>query len=219
MRARLADAETALEASRRAAREGRSMADARVRLLLDTVVDAASGLRRELAVPPTALRPADAVEAVSATGVGVDAVGSRALAADDPTVLDELLALPHVHLVVDGYNVTKSGYGAMPLEAQRARLVSGLAALGARSGAEVTVCFDGAALQGQVPSASSRAVRVLFSAAGETADELIRRLVRNEPPGRPVVVVSTDREVADGVRAAGARAVPAAALLRRLDRA
>jgi hypothetical protein len=32
-------------------------------------------------------------------------------------------------------------------------------------------------------------------------------------------VVSSDREVAEGVRAAGARALPAAALLRRLQRA
>jgi hypothetical protein len=59
---------------------------------------------------------------------------------------------------------------------------------------------------------------VLFSKPGEIADELIRRLVRAEPAGRPLVVVSSDREVADGVRRAGARAVPAAALVRRLDR-
>ena len=48
---------------------------------------------------------------------------------------------------------------------------------------------------------------MLFSKPGETADELIRRLVRAEPPGRPVVVVSSDREVADGVRRSGARPV------------
>jgi hypothetical protein len=34
-----------------------------------------------------------------------------------------------------------------------------------------------------------------------------------------VVVVSSDREVVDGVRAAGARAVPSTALARLLDRA
>ncbi|HMG64394.1 MAG TPA: RNA-binding protein, partial [Streptosporangiaceae bacterium] len=39
-----------------------------------------------------------------------------------------------------------------------------------------------------------------------------------EPEGRPVVVVSTDREVADGVRKAGARPVPSAMLLKRLIR-
>jgi predicted RNA-binding protein with PIN domain len=57
---------------------------------------------------------------------------------------------------------------------------------------------------------------VLFSRKGQTADELIRRLVRAEPDGRPVVVVSSDREVADGVRRAGAYPLPADALLRRL---
>ncbi|MEP6762609.1 MAG: NYN domain-containing protein, partial [Sporichthyaceae bacterium] len=63
-----------------------------------------------------------------------------------------------------------------------------------------------------------RGVRVLFSKPGEIADELIRRLVREEPPGRPVVVVSSDREVADGVRRSGARPVSSDALVRRLDR-
>ncbi|MGH3342787.1 MAG: NYN domain-containing protein, partial [Carbonactinosporaceae bacterium] len=52
LRSRLAETEATLEASRRAAREGRNMADVRVRLLLDTVLEAAQGLRRELALPP-----------------------------------------------------------------------------------------------------------------------------------------------------------------------
>ena len=52
LKARLAEAEAALEATRKAAREGRSVEDMRVRLLLDTVLDAAQGLRRELALPP-----------------------------------------------------------------------------------------------------------------------------------------------------------------------
>ena len=40
-RAKVDEAEAALEASRRATREGRSLEDSRVRLLLDTVVEAA----------------------------------------------------------------------------------------------------------------------------------------------------------------------------------
>ena len=90
--------------------------------------------------------------------------------------------------------------------------------LAAQSGAEVTCCFDGAALEGRVPAAAARGVRVLFSRPGETADELIRRLVRAEPAGRAVCVVSSDREVADGVRRSGARPVSALALVRRLAR-
>ena len=119
---------------------------------------------------------------------------------------------------MDGYNVTKTGYGALPLAEQRLRLLGGLAVLAAQTGAEITCVFDGAQLQAPAVLATPRGVRVLFSRPGETADELIRRLVRAEPGGRPVVVVSSDKEVADGVRAAGARPAPAALLLRRLAR-
>lgn len=218
LRGRLAAAEAALETARRSLREGRSVTDVRLRLLLDTVVDAAQGLRRELALPPADVRPADLVDGVRPDPSGVGDVAVRALDSDDPALLDQLLGLPQAHLVVDGYNVTKTGYGGLPLEAQRQRLLAGLASLAARSRAEVTVCFDGAELAGPVALNPPRGVRVLFSRNGEIADELIRRLVLSEPPGRPVVVVSSDREVAEGVTAAGARALPATALLRRLER-
>jgi predicted RNA-binding protein with PIN domain len=216
MRSRLADAEAAVESARRATRDGRSAGDTRLRLLLDTVVEASQGLRRELALPPTTDRPADLVE--GAEPGSSSAGSSQPLLADDPAVFDELLALPQVHVIVDGYNVTKTGYPDLPLDQQRTRLVAGLAALAARSGAEVTCCFDGATVAGHVPSMSGRGVRVRFSKPGEIADELIRRLVRAEPRGRPVVVVSSDREVADAVRRHGARPVSASALVRRLDR-
>lgn len=218
LRSRLAEAETAVEAGRRAAREGRSLEDMRLRLLLDTVLEAAQGLRRELALPPAELRPAQTVEAVEPGGMTPQDIAQRALSENDPALLDQLLALPQAHLVVDGYNVTKSGYPSMPLDKQRSRLLRGLATLAAQSGAEVTCVFDGAELDAPVLLAPTRGVRVLFSRAGETADELIRRLVRAEPPGRPVVVVSSDREVADGVAEAGARPVESLLLLRRLAR-
>lgn len=218
LRNRLSEAEAALEASRRAAREGRSLEDMRVRLLLDTVLEAAQGLRRELALPPVSTRPADTVEALAPPATGPGQVAARAMAPDDPALLDQLLTLPQAHLVVDGYNVTKTGYPTLSLSEQRLRLLGGLAVLAAQSGAEITCVFDGADLAVPVPLAAPRGVRVLFSRQGESADELIRRLVRAEPPGRAVTVVSTDREVADGVRAAGARPVPATMLLRRLAR-
>ncbi|WP_055485651.1 NYN domain-containing protein [Streptomyces sp. WMMB 322] len=218
LRTRLAEAESALEAGRRAAREGRSVQDMRVRLLLDSVLEAAQGLRRELALPPTTSRPADTVDAVEPGRMTPRDIAARALSETDPELLDQLLALPQSHLVVDGYNVTKTGYPTMPLDKQRLRLLGGLAGLAAQSGAEVTCVFDGAELAAPVLLAPPRGVRVLFSKPGETADELIRQLVRAEPPGRAVVVVSSDREVADGCAAAGARPVSSALLLRRLGR-
>ncbi|MFE0103771.1 NYN domain-containing protein [Streptomyces sp. NPDC059009] len=218
LKARLSETEAALEASRRAAREGRSVEDMRVRLLLDTVLDAAQGLRRELALPPVSLRPAETVDAVEPGRMTPKDIAARALSENDPAILDQLLALPQAHMVVDGYNVTKTGYPTMPLEKQRLRLLGSLSQLAAQTGAEVTCVFDGAELAAPVLLAPPRGVRVLFSKPGVTADELIRQLVRAEPPGRPVVVVSTDREVADGIAKAGARPVASAVLLKRLSR-
>ncbi|NBM16364.1 NYN domain-containing protein [Streptomyces sp. GC420] len=219
LRTRLGEAEAAVEAGRRAAREGRSVEDMRLRLLLDTVLESAQGLRRELALPPVSVRPADTVDAVEPGRMSPKDIAARALSETDPKLLDQLLALPQAHLVVDGYNVTKTGYPTMPLEKQRLRLLGGLSALAAQSGAEVTCVFDGAELAAPVLLAPPRGVRVLFSKPGVTADELIRQLVRAEPPGRPLVVVSSDREVADGVAKAGARPVASTLLLKRLSRA
>lgn len=201
-------------AARSELRVARRLADARVRLLLDTIVDAASGLRNELALPPAADLPADLV--APQQPVAAARVGSRGRQVDDPALLDELLRQPRAHLVVDGYNVSKTAYGGLTLERQRGLVVDGLAALAARTGAEVTCCFDGQEVAA-APAASTRGVRVLFS-VGEIADDLIRRLVHAEPEGRVVVVVTSDQEVARDVEARGAYVVPSATLVARLQR-
>ena len=118
--------------------------------------------------------------------------------------------------LVDGYNVTKTGYPELSLADQRTRLMSGLSALAARCGAEVTVVFDGAGrppLQPRVP----RGVRVLFSAVDEIADDVIRRLVAAEPPGRPILVATSDQQVVSDVKRDGAWTVASAVLLTRLS--
>jgi len=203
------------EAARQAAREARQADEVRLCLLVDTLAGAVNGLRRELALADAAesragSRPADLVRGASASS---PVAGSVA----DPAALDRLLALPTVHLVVDGYNVTKTGYPDLTLSAQRDRLAGALATLSARTGAEVTVVFDGAAVVA-VPVATTRGVRVLFSDPGVPADDVIRAIVAAEPQGRPVVVVTSDRAVADSVRGNGAHPVPSAVLLARLNR-
>jgi predicted RNA-binding protein with PIN domain len=197
-------------AARQAAREARQADEVRLALLVDTLDGAVTGLRRELALGGTGPRPADLVRGASAAQSTVGRVA-------DPAALDRLLALPSVHMVVDGYNVTKTGYPELPLVDQRERLVYQLAALAARTGAEVTVVFDGAGVV-SVPSAAPRGVRVLFSDPGVLADDVIRALVTAEPEGRPVVVVTSDRAVADSVRRRGAHPVPSAVLIARLSR-
>jgi predicted RNA-binding protein with PIN domain len=208
VRARRAEADA--QAARQAAREARQADEVRLALLVDTLDGAVTGLRRELALGGTGPRPADLVRGASAAQSTVGRVA-------DPAALDRLLALPAVHMVVDGYNVTKTGYPELPLVDQRERLVYQLAALAARTGAEVTVVFDGAGVV-SVPSAAPRGVRVLFSDPGVLADDVIRALVTAEPEGRPVVVVTSDRAVADSVRRRGAHPVPSAVLIARITR-
>ncbi|TQM14124.1 NYN domain-containing protein [Pseudonocardia kunmingensis] len=196
-------------AARQAAREARKADEVRLSLLIDTLGGALTGLRRELALGGGGPRPADLV-AGARTARGGSAVASAA-------ELDALLAVPSLHLVVDGYNVSKTGYPELTLADQRARLVSQLGALAARTGVEVTVVFDGAGVI-TAPPRGSRGVRVLFSDAGVLADDVIRDLVAAEPQGRPVVVATSDRAVVESVRACGAHAVPSAVLLTRLMR-
>jgi predicted RNA-binding protein with PIN domain len=214
--AKLAEAQGAAEASRQSGRLARAVDDARLWLLLETIGRASAGLRRELALDPAHRLPADFV-ADEIGSPGTAGQPARALDADDPAHLDNLIALPKAHLIVDGYNVTKRGFGEISLEQQRQRLITAMGGLAAQSGTEVTVVFDGAERMVGIPS-PPRGVRVLFSRKGETADEVIRRLVRAEPPGRPIVVVSSDKEVADGVRRHGAYPLSSDTLLRRIAR-
>jgi predicted RNA-binding protein with PIN domain len=218
LKAKLAEAEASAASGRQNAKEARAMNDARLWLLLETIGQSAAGLRRELALGPTDKLPADFVaDAIAVRPGALEQARARAQDTDDPARLDQLLALPRAHLVVDGYNVTKRGFAEMSLEQQRKRLVTGLGGIAAQTGDEVTVVFDGAERVHGLPPAP-RGVRVLFSRKGDTADELIRQLVRAEPAGRPIVVVSSDREVADGVRRHGAYPMGADSLLRRLTR-
>jgi hypothetical protein len=207
LRARIAELERSGESNRRATRADRDLDDARLWLLVDTLSEAAAGIRRELSLAPTAMRPAETV----ASGTAGRIVRQVA----DAVAFERLLGLPDVHLIVDGYNVTKTGYAELSLAEQRTRLIGSLVAVAARLGVEITVAFDGGAkLPAQPPT--PRGVRVLFSAADEIADDLIRRLVAAEPQGRPVVVVTSDQQVVTDVLAAGTWAVPSAVLLERL---
>ncbi|WP_433377261.1 NYN domain-containing protein [Actinoplanes sp. CA-142083] len=218
LKTRLAEAEAQAATGKQSAKDARAADDARLWLLIETIGQAASGLRRELALGPSDKMPADFVaDAVADRPGSPERSRARAQDTDDPGRLDQLLALPRAHLVVDGYNVTKRGFAEMSLEQQRKRLITGLGGIAAQTGDEITVVFDGAERVHGLPPAP-RGVRVLFSRKGDTADELIRQLVRAEPAGRPIVVISSDREVADGVRRHGAYPMGADSLLRRLAR-
>jgi predicted RNA-binding protein with PIN domain len=216
-RARAARASDEATGARQAAREARQADEVRLELLVDTLAGAVAGLRTELALGGGGgggggggPRPADLVGGVRTPGRG----GARIV---DASGLDRLLRLPSVHLIVDGYNVSKTGYPELTLFDQRTRLIGTLGAVTARTGAEVTVVFDGAAVVAG-PMRQPRGVRVLFSEAGVLADDVIRELVAAEPAGRPLLVATSDRAVADSVRRRGAHPLPSSVLLDLLAR-
>jgi predicted RNA-binding protein with PIN domain len=220
LRARVEQLEADLASYRRTSRADRDDVTMRARLLLDTVVDAAAGLRRELALPAVPGAPGDRVEAALAEPVDETRTptAAGALGPASPALLEQLLAMPRARLLVDGYNVSKTAWGSSSLEAQRQRLLRGLAPVVARTGAETTVVFDAGRVTSRPVVAAPRGVKVVFSPVGVIADDVIRDLVAAEPQGRPVVVVSDDQEVARDARAAGARSVSSEALVALLAR-
>lgn len=204
--------------ARRAARTEREEASLRARLLLDTVIEAASGLRRELALPSAPGTPGSRLEAAleaEVDGAGGGPVGRIALTT---SLLERYLTMPRSRLIIDGYNVSKAAWPASSLEVQRQRLLAGLAPLVARTGAETTVVFDAAEAGARPPVHPPRGLKVVFSPRGVIADEVVGRLAEAEPAGRVVLVVSDDGEVAGRAARAGARPVGAQALLDLLAR-
>jgi predicted RNA-binding protein with PIN domain len=201
--------------AQQAARQGRRADEVRLELLMETLSGALAGLRSELSMDGrhgvAGIRPADLVASASRQRPATARV-------PDAATLDRLLGLPAAHLIVDGYNVSKTEYPDLALFDQRTRLIGGLAVVVARTGAEVTVVFDGAAVASPGLTRYPKGVRVLFSKPGVLADDVIRDLVAAEPVGRPVVVASSDRAVADSVQRAGAHPMASSVLLDLLKR-
>lgn len=138
---------------------------------------------------------------------------------DSREAAESWLRAPDVVLIVDGYNVTKSRWPEYPLADQRARLVDALDELAARFAIDVVVVFDGAGAPGATAITPHRSrVRVEFSPEGIIADDVIVDRVSAVPVQRPVVVASSDGELRDRLRPAGANVIGSAQLLTVLRR-
>jgi predicted RNA-binding protein with PIN domain len=120
-----------------------------------------------------------------------------------------LIGLPGVVLLIDGYNVAKTGWPQLELRLQRERLTDAVGNLQAATGARAELVFDGADDAAVRSRVTPGWVRVEFTPAGVEADDRLLDLVEQAPLGRPVVVVSTDRRVRDGARARGANVLSA----------
>ena len=131
---------------------------------------------------------------------------------DTPEGLEHLARLAGAVVLVDGYNVSKTGWSELDLPTQRLRLIRALVDLAARTSARIEVVFDGAEVfQGWVRTVPA-SIGVRFSPADVEADDVLIARIDELPPG-PVVVVSSDHRVRDGARARGAVAVASSALV------
>ena len=125
------------------------------------------------------------------------------------------------HLLVDGYNLVGSAGMAVPagsgrLETARDTLIKSLAGYRQRKGHAITVVFDG--WQGGLGAEHREfqsGVEVVYSKRGERADQVIQRLARLY--GRNCAVVSSDHEVVNSARAAGAFVIGAAEFRAKLQ--
>jgi len=217
LRGRLSEEQQSHSDLRQADRARRDDATLRARLLLDTVSDAVKGLQRELGLPVSSARPADRVESdLAADASSRVTTGAGAMGPASAALLEQVLALPRVRLVIDGYNVSKQAWSNASLAQQRTRLLGALPGLVGRTKADTTVVFDAADVVDRPPVHPPRGVRVVFSPHGVIADDVIRDLVEAEPEGRVVVAVTDDRALEEDLVRSGARVFRTSALLERL---
>jgi predicted RNA-binding protein with PIN domain len=122
-----------------------------------------------------------------------------------------------VRWIVDGMNVIGTrpdGWWRDRHEAM-VRLVDRLERWAAAGGEDVTVVFE----RPPSPPIASTVIEVAHAprARANAADDEILRRLAGEPGAVTVVVVTSDRWLADGARAAGAAVEPAEAFRRRIE--
>src|ERR687893_2409762 len=120
--------------------------------------------------------------------------------------------------LVDGNNVMAQRVG-WHRDKRRARLtlLDELAAFAERKGAIVSVVFDGAPDDFVTDNSLYRGVRVHYAARGSDADARIKSLVEAARDRRTLLVVTSDRALADSVRARGARVLRSGEFRRMLE--
>jgi predicted RNA-binding protein with PIN domain len=120
--------------------------------------------------------------------------------------------------LVDGNNVMAQRVG-WHRDKRRARLalLDELADFAESKGATVAVVFDGAPDDLVAENSLYRGVRVHYAARGSDADARIRSLVEAARERRTLIVVTSDRALADSVRARGARVVRSGEFRRMLE--
>ncbi len=116
-----------------------------------------------------------------------------------------------MHIIIDGYNLIRQSdtlrrYERFSLEEGRRALIHFMALYKRHKEHKVTVVFDG--WEGG-PAEEERdrqeGVDIIYSRRGEKADDVVKRMVQRV--GEEIVVVTSDRDIADFVSRRGVTAI------------
>jgi len=128
-----------------------------------------------------------------------------------------------MHIIIDGYNLIRQSdelrrYERVSLEEGRKALIRDVSSYKKRKGHKVTVVFDG--WVGGSPEEErdrSSGVNIIYSRKGEKADDVIKRLANERT--EEIVVVSSDRDIADFVGRRGGTAVSSHQFIELMEKA
>jgi len=126
-----------------------------------------------------------------------------------------------MHLIIDGYNllhITLPLFQGASEDFQRRRdqLIDQLASYRQRKPCDLTVVFDG--WRGGWATEKrqrKRGIDLIFSKLGETADEVIKRLVKERGSG--AVVVTSDRDISKYAQRMSAAVIPSEQFRERIE--
>ena len=126
-----------------------------------------------------------------------------------------------MHLLIDGYNLLHITHSLTRLNSdqlrqERDRLIDLLSAYQKLRPSAVTLVFDGW-LGGWTTEQREikRGIEIIYSRLGEKADEVIKRLVKEE--GSAAIVITSDREISRFAERMGAAVIPSEQFQEKLE--
>lgn len=200
------DAPASVQSNRVAARALQQAAGA-TRDLANALATAADALGTASMSPPRAERSTRSPRAPQRRPIAIPG----GVYGDSLAAATHVLRTAQAVVIVDGYNVAKLAWPTFELSDQRQMCIDLLEDVARRYGTEIHVVFDGADVVGG--SSGRRLIRVQFSPAGISADDVIRAAVQALPASTPVVVVTNDQAIVTDVRSDGANVVASDMLL------
>ena len=117
-------------------------------------------------------------------------------------------------IIIDGYNLI--GIQHRDLRKQREELIQQLIVYKKLRGHDITVVFDGWKTGGhREEHLATGGIRVIYSRVGDTADDLIRKMLRQD--GKERIVITSDRAISQHAWSVGAIPVPSDLFRKQLE--